>query len=75
MSFEIGFMEDADGVHVMCLNDDEGTLCGVYDSQYNDLKHTRKRIVTCPICAERLKLYRTVKFKEERAVATSEVKA
>lgn len=63
MSFEISFMEDADGVHVMCLNNDEGTLCGVYDSQYNDLKHTRKRTVTCPICAERLKLYRTVKFK------------
>ena len=47
MSFEIGFMEDADGVHVMCLNEDESTLCGVYDSQHNDLKHTLKRTVTC----------------------------
>ena len=64
MSWEISFREDDNGVHVMCLNDDEGTLCGVYDSEYNDLKHTRKKIVTCCLCAAKLELYRTVQFKK-----------
>ena len=60
---KLTYMEDEEGVHVMHPVD-EGTICGTYDSEYNDLRHTRKTVVTCEQCIRLLKTLRAVKFKE-----------
>lgn len=62
---ELEYMEDDTGVHIMSPGDSEGTLCGVWNSQYNDLKPTRKTVVTCPVCIQHLRVLRSAKFKEE----------
>lgn len=63
------YMEDHEGVHVMHPVED-GTVCGTYDSEHNDLQHTRKTVVTCPNCIRILQELRTVKFKEPNHAVT-----
>ena len=62
---DLRYMEDDSGVHVMGTVEDEGTLCGVWNSHHNDLQYTRKKVVTCPLCIRHLKTLRSVKFKEQ----------
>lgn len=58
------YMEDEEGVHVMHPTEVEETICGTYNSEHNDLRHTRKKVVTCWGCIRLLKTLRTVTFKE-----------
>ena len=64
--YELSFMEDCSGVHVMQPGED-CTLCGTYDSSHNDLREIKKSIVTCPICTRMLKALRNVKYKDGAA--------
>jgi hypothetical protein len=64
VSFELRFFEDDDGVHVMNPSDDEGTLCGIWNSHHNDLKWTDKKVVTCRNCCHYLKVLGSVKYKK-----------
>ena len=57
------YMEDESGVHVMNPHD-EGTLCGTFDSRHNDLRKTRKKVVTCRVCIRNLKDLQSVKYRE-----------
>ena len=64
MTSYLHYLEDDDGVHVTHPIE-EGTVCGTYDSEHNDLRSTKKKVVTCRNCIRILKELRNVKYRDD----------